>query len=384
MYSSVRNLQYQITNYKFVLHISQFFCTFALKLDYRTIIGNALTQILTYEQINRADWQRLVEKSQTGSWFQTPEAYAFYASLPDVTEPFVFGVETDGQLRAVCVGYVTQEKSRVKQIFTCRAIVNGGICCAENTTNTEIEILLTAVRNYASAKSIYIETRNFNDYSPRKEAFEKAGFAYQPHLNYHIDCSSKERMEALLSPVRKRQIRKAMLSGAVIEEARTEQEVRDWYRILAPLYRRKVKTPLFPLSFFLTFFRSGAGTYLLVKYEGKVIGGIMCPILPNRCIYEWFICGLDTAYHDQYPSVMATYAAMDYAASHHLPRFDVMGAGEPGVPYGVRDFKAEFGGSLVEHGRFLHICHPWLYRIGAWGVRMMKRYAFAASGDGVE
>ena len=62
--------------------------------------------------------------------------------------------------------------------------------------------------------------------------------------------------------------------------------------------------------------------------------------------------------------------AYDFYAS--LPA--VMGAGKPNVPYGVRDFKAEFGGQLVEHGRFLHICQPFLYRIGTLGVRLLKQY----------
>jgi lipid II:glycine glycyltransferase (peptidoglycan interpeptide bridge formation enzyme) len=51
----------------------------------------------------------------------------------------------------------------------------------------------------------------------------------------------------------------------------------------------------------------------------------------------------------------------------------MMGAGEPGVPYGVRDFKAEFGGTMVEYGRFLHVAKPLLYRIGEAGVAFLKR-----------
>jgi len=42
------------------------------------------------------------------------------------------------------------------------------------------------------------------------------------------------------------------------------------------------------------------------------------------------------------------------------------------VPYGVRDFKSEFGGTMVEHGRFLCVCKPWLYKIGAMGVKILK------------
>jgi lipid II:glycine glycyltransferase (peptidoglycan interpeptide bridge formation enzyme) len=49
-----------------------------------------------------------------------------------------------------------------------------------------------------------------------------------------------------------------------------------------------------------------------------------------------------------------------------------MGAGKPDEPYGVRDFKAEFGGELVERGRFLCIRKPLLYKIGTLGVKWLK------------
>jgi lipid II:glycine glycyltransferase (peptidoglycan interpeptide bridge formation enzyme) len=70
---------------------------------------------------------------------------------------------------------------------------------------------------------------------------------------------------------------------------------------------------------------------------------------------------------------MATNAGIQLAKQSGCARYDMMGAGEPGVPYGVRDFKAEFGGKLVEHGRFLCICKPSLYKIGTIGVKILKR-----------
>ena len=81
---------------------------------------------------------------------------------------------------------------------------------------------------------------------------------------------------------------------------------------------------------------------------------------------------MNAEYKEQYPSVMATWAGIQYAKEHGCMRYDMMGAGEPGVPYGVRDFKAEFGGELVEHGRFLCVCKPWLYKIGKQGVKILK------------
>lgn len=334
-------------------------------------------QIVGYDDIDRAEWSRLVQTSATGTWFQTPEAYEFFASQPELFKPFVVAVKSQ-ELRAVCVWYETGEKNAVKQFFTRRAIIIGGPCLADDCTNEDVETLMKGVKELKSEgikkSPIYIESRNFNDYSRWKSAFAKAGFDYMPHLNFHVDCTDKEAMLERMSLNRRRQIKKAIKSGIEIKSGGiTELEIKEWYEILKTLYRTKVKTPLFPLSFFLEFYLQGLGKYLLVKYEGKVIGGIMCPILDGKCIYEWFVCGLDNENHNLNPSVMATYAAMEYGHKHGLTRFDFMGAGKPNEQYGVRDFKEEFGGQLVEQGRFLLIQKPLLYQLGTIGVNILKR-----------
>jgi len=325
-----------------------------------------MAQILTYNQIDRQQWNTLVRTSDTGTWFQSPEVYDFYTSLPTLLEPFVYGVEESGELRAVCVGYVTKERNPIKHFFTRRAIILGGPAIANGAAKEEVTLLLSTLNLKLSTGSnapIYIETRNFNDYTPWKEAFEAAGFAYKPHLNFHVDPSTNN-----LSDNRKRQLKK---SDAITELATNESEIQEWYMVLTELYRTKVKTPLWPIDFFLAAYRQGIAKFLLVKYEGRVIGGSMV-VADERTVYEWFECGLNSEFKDQYPSVLATYAGIQLALQSACKRYDMMGAGEPGVPYGVRDFKAEFGGQLVEHGRFLSVCKPMLYRIGKWGVKILK------------
>lgn len=326
-----------------------------------------MTQILQYNQIDRQQWTELVQTSETGTWFQSPEAYDFFASMPTLLEPFAYGVEKENRLCAVCVGYVTKERNPIRQFFTRRAIITGGPCLANNSLNGEVQLLLSTLRRQLSTGAnapIYIETRNFNDFSSWKSAFIAAGFAYKPHLNFHVDPAVNK-----LSDNRKRQLKK---SDAISEPARSESEIQEWYKVLAELYRTKVKTPLWPIDFFLSAFRQNIAQFLLVKHEGKVIGGSMV-VADKRTVYEWFECGLNAEFKDQYPSVLATFAGIQLAHQSGCTRYDMMGAGEPGVPYGVRDFKAEFGGTLVEHGRFLSICKPALYRFGAWGVKLLKR-----------
>ena len=71
--------------------------------------------VLTAAQIDQKAWKRLTLTSQTGTWFQLPEAYMFFASLPEVMEPFVVAVSTpELVLRAICVGYLTKEHKKHK------------------------------------------------------------------------------------------------------------------------------------------------------------------------------------------------------------------------------------------------------------------------------
>ena len=346
-----------------------------------------MIKTLTYNLLDPQQWQALVEQSSYATWFQTKEAYAFYASLPEEMEPFAIGVEEDGHLTGVIVGYTTQEKNHIKQLFTCRSIIIGGPLLDEHISNNALSALLEMIgkestgvadlqpagrstaKRSTGLSPIYIETRNFHDYSPWKEVFETCGFLYQPHYDIHVHCDAAHTM----SEQRIRQVKKALKNGAEIVEASSEQEIRDWYEILYKLYCEKVRRPLFSEEFFLRFYRENRGIYILVKFQGKVIGGMMCPILNNKAIYEWYVCGLDEEYRELYPSVMATYAAIEYAKAKGLLLFDFMGAGKPTVPYGVRDFKMEFGGELVEHGRFLCVRKTLLYKIGELGVKWLKR-----------
>ena len=350
-------------------------------------------KVLTYNQIDGTEWSRFVASSSTGTWFQTPEAYDFYASQPELFKPFVIAISNDASLsevqhsinsslqtlRAVCVGYVTVEKNPIKQFLTRRAIIIGGPALADDATDEEVMALLCALKSTlllvrdGVGSPIYIETRNFNDYSKWKDAFKKVGFGYQPHLNFHVDTSSVEMVETNLGKSRKRDIRTSLRDGATIIEEPTLKQVREYYAILEHLYVTRVKTPLFPFSFFERLWQHKDGRFILVALNDEIIGGTVCVEQKDKCVYEWFVCGRDGEWKSIFPSSLATYAGIMYAAEHGMSRFDMMGAGTPNEAYGVRDFKARFGGKEVEHGRFLCITKPLLYKIGVLGVKILKK-----------
>lgn len=321
--------------------------------------------------IAKEEWQGLIHESPSANFFQTPQAYEFFKES-GVGEPYLCAAFEENKLVGLFICVVFKEKG-LKSYFSRRAICFGGPVLADTISDDALIALLQKSIAVLRKHAIYIEIRNFSDYSNFKRIFESAGFAYRPHLNFHVDCTDEQLMKKRVSSSRMRQVRKSLKEGAEIVEATSVEQVSAFYRILNTLYETKVKTPLFPERFFIRFFEHGVGKYLLVHYKGNIIGGIMCPILESRVIYEWYVCGQDREYKNIYPSVLATWAAMHYANKNGIPRFDFMGAGRPDDDYGVRDFKEKFGGDLVEHGRFVYICKPWLYKLGTFAVSLLKR-----------
>jgi hypothetical protein len=205
--------------------------------------------------------------------------------------------------------------------------------------------------------------------------FKKNKFDFEDHLNFIVPLENILPSKKFSSS-KQRQIKKGLSNGAEIVKASTIAEIFEFYKILSDLYNNKAKKPLAPWLFFKNFFEfnctKNEGIYLLVKYKAKIIGGIMCILYNNKTVYEWYVCGLDLDYKQCYPSVLATWSAIDYAHNNDYKYFDFMGAGSPNTEYGVRNFKEKFGGYKVNYGRFILINKPILYFLGKLGLKLFS------------
>lgn len=322
-----------------------------------------MCKIIVVDEINKDSWSDLVKSSPVATWFQTKEAYDFFASL-SFLEAFAIGVETEGRLKGAVVGYIQRDGGKIKQFFSRRAVIIGGPLLAEDIREEELETLLRSLNESLRKKAIYIETRNFNDYSRLRREFESCSFRYEPHLNYHLGTESVEEAQSRIGKHRWRYIRLSLRDGAKLVEHPTKVQLEKFYLLLAELYRTKVKKPLFPIEFFEKLYALEDARFFLVEHEGEIIGGSICMCLEGKAMYEWVKCGDDHFHKNIRPSSVATWFGIKHAAENGFKVYDFMGAGKPGEPYGVRDFKAEFGGELVEHGRFICECHPLLYFCG--------------------
>ena len=97
---------------------------------------------------------------------------------------------------------------------------------ADDISQEALRALLENVRSLLKRKAIYIETRNFNDYSKHKSLFESCGFKYQEHLNFKIDTTSEAVVDENMGKSRKRDAKAALRKGAVIDEEPNYEDIR--------------------------------------------------------------------------------------------------------------------------------------------------------------
>ena len=329
-------------------------------------------RIVYNNQVDKDKWSHLLKGNPFASPFQTYEFYKYFNSI-DGFSAEVFAVENNGEYIALSIVTI-QKESGMKGFFSRRGIVYGGPLLAENKYDG-LSFLLNNLEEHYNTNLIYIEIRNYFDYSNLFDSSINNNWKFLPYLNFKIRLKNRD-LEEVLSCMkynRRREIRLSIERNAMYKECETEQELGQLYNILADLYKTRVKLPLPHYGFFESLWKSNIGKVFLVTHNNQVIGGSFCIFLKNHSIYTMYYCGIRDYDKQIFPAHLAVLAAIDYAIKNEMEHLDFMGAGLKGEEYGVRKYKKGFGGELNEYGRYRNILRPALFSIGVKGLKIMKR-----------
>ncbi len=325
-------------------------------------------------------WNDFLVNHPDNTIFQSPDMLEFYREVKNF-EPYVFLSFDDKKqekLNGVLLVVLIREGKGIKGYFSSRAVIYGGpIIIGEEKKKILDELLAVLVKKIKN-KTVFIQFRNFFEWTPdEKSIFKQHGFVFRERLNLIVDTSSEKSFWSGMSASRRRQIKRGLQNNEItITDPVDESEVYIFYSLLYNLYKKKVKKPLPDYSFFLSFYhfskKKKLGIIKLVKVNGKIIGGILSPVTKEKNIYEWYITGLNNEYKSYYPSIMATWASIEFALINNLDHFDFMGLGTPKKEYGVRDFKIRFGGKMVNYGRFARRNNKYLYSFAKFGFNFFR------------
>jgi serine/alanine adding enzyme len=327
-------------------------------------------EFLSNNDINLEEWNELLEISNYSSVFQSPKFYQLYNSVQGFKAE-VFALRESSSLLALCVVTLQNEKG-VRGYFSRRAIVYGGPILIENRVEV-LNLLIEFVNNGIKRKAIYIEIRNYFDYSQYQTIYTNANWKLIPYLNFQLSLeNSLDSVLGKMSYNRRREIKLSLAEGTIYREAYCRNDVEELYNILKDLYRYKVKLPLPSLDYFLLLFYSSIGKVFIVVHNSRIIGGAFCFVLQRNAIYTAYYCGLRDYHKKIFPTHLSILAAIDFGVRNNLEYLDFMGAGLKNKEYGVRKYKKEFGGNLIEHGRFVKINNILLYNLGKIGLKMLR------------
>jgi lipid II:glycine glycyltransferase (peptidoglycan interpeptide bridge formation enzyme) len=305
--------------------------------------------------------------------FQTPEFLKVLETSVGFDPFLIKSLTSEGE--GFVQGYITRENNFIKNILTRRAIIFGNPV-VDGDSKTILNNLLAKLIENLKGRAIYVEFRNLTDQSDYKTIYTDNGFEYEDHLDIIVDLTkSEEELWKDVNSKRRNEVRRATKEGTSFKVVDDLESLQVCYSILKEVYSR-AKLPLYNVDFFENLYKYLNGEAKLhvftAQYEEKIIG-CMLALGYNGVLYD-FYAGAKSEFYKKYPNDLIPWEVFLWGKHNGYHTFDFGGAGKPDVPYKVRDYKKQFGGELVNYGRFKLILNKPLYKLGELGVKLLKKY----------
>jgi serine/alanine adding enzyme len=334
------------------------------------------------QNLEAAQWREFVMRHPHGSIFHTPEMYEVLACAKGYC-PMLWAVVDKGEILALLLPVQITLFSFLS-VLTTRAVSYGGLLCRQDSQGTlAARRLLQAYAGQTRSKAVYSELRNLHAQTPLRPIYDECGFVYEEHLNYLIDLTrSSDRVFQQIGGRTRKHIRRGLRRGDVtIAEAENSSDVAACYDLISRTYQR-AHVPLADRSLFEAAFELLAPRHMLRLYLAYLKDrpvAASAELFYKDTIYGWY-SGLDRSFSEYTPNDLLMWHVLCWGADNGYAIYDFGGAGKPGEKYGVRDFKAKFGGKLVEYGRYSVTHAPLRFELSKLGYLVYQRLSYLKSG----
>ncbi len=320
-------------------------------------------------------WNIFLKGHQKANMFQSPEMYYIYKESSKYEPYVVFNFDDNNNVNGVLLGVLMKESKNIIGSFTSRLIVTGGPLVKNNDIHIASK-LIKKISIISKQRAIYCEFRNIFDISELNLAFIENGYEYESHYDIHMDLTvGEEEIFNRINKSKRKGIRKALkneIEFKIIDNYNSEVE--KSYLLIQNLYR-KLRMPLFDKQLLISSFDKKNDNFKTLAFslyyqENLIVTRIV--YCYKKLIYGWYTAS-DEEYRNLRPTDLLPYLTMVWGAENGYHTFDFGGAGKPGVPYGVRDYKLSFGGDLIELGRYKKVFNPLLYKGIELGLKIIKK-----------
>lgn len=296
--------------------------------------------------------------------FHSRELFQVYESTPGYTPLLI--VATEGEKPVARLLAAVRKSKRwfpPSIIKRCEVYGTGEYLDPEADHEAIFGELLEHLTTEVLRSSFLIEFRNLNNAMFGYKHFRANGYFPANWLRVRNSLHSARSAEERFSPSRVRQIKKGLKNGAVVEEAQTVEEIRDFAKMLYHVYSSHIRKHFPNINFFRhmdnLLIHSKQAKIFIVKYKEKIIGGSAC-IYSGDTAYLWFSGGMRKTYALQYPGILAVWMALKDAYGRNYAHLEFMDVGLPFKKHGYRDFVLRFGGKQSSTRRWFRFRWQWL------------------------
>lgn len=326
--------------------------------------------------IDHEKWSEFVYEHPHGNIFQTPEMREVYERTKNYEPITLATVDDGGEILALMQAVVIREMGGFLGSFSARSVIQGGPLFVDNSVGYRaVSLLMNEYDRIARKRALYSEIRNIYDMSEFRSLFKQMGYVYEDHLNYlvNLDRPEEEIWMSIHRSMRKN-IKRSQKKGVVIREVTNKSQLKIFYGFLEDVYHN-AKIPFEDMSHFEAIFDilvpRGMATFHLAEHDGEYIGGRVT-LIYKGVAYAHSV-GVPNKYKHLYPNALLNWKIMRWGAENGCHTFDFGGAGKPNKEYGVREFKRQFGGALVNYGRCKKIHSPLKVKIAEKGFEVYRK-----------
>ena len=114
--------------------------------------------------------------------------------------------------------------------------------------------------------------------------------------------------------------------------------------------------------------------FFMAKHEGRYIAAILL-LMYKGIVHEWY-AGSSRKREDLllYPNDLLVWHTIEWSCNNGFHTYDFLGAGDPNMSSSLLEFKKQFGGQLVNYGRYIKIHSPKKLWLSKKVFKVYKRY----------
>jgi hypothetical protein len=299
-----------------------------------------------------------------GSFFHSPDLMELYEHTPRHKPYMVVLMDDNGHEEAHLLAVTRYKRSLFPPYLYIHVRVIGQGVYQQEPNEQKFGCMVKALKERLQNKVLYIEFSDLPQKMFGYEALRSAGFLPVRWMSVHNSLHSRT-PEERISPKQLTRIKNAQQRGATTKIVETEEEFKDFSKLMRRHNWLKPRKYIPDSTFFRGLMDMGKCKLFITQYHGKTIGCSVCVYSDNDA-YLWFSAARRKSYPTLHPNVVTFWETIKEAHRMDCQHIRFLDVGLPFRKNPYRDFILRFGGKEVSTYRWFRISIRWVNSIASW------------------